>query len=117
VNFRTIVQEKQIIKSTTSPDTSLVTIEEQIHLLRGQRVVLSTDLAKFYGVSAKRLNEQVKRNRERFPKDFLFSLTDQEVSNLRSQLATSSWGDRPSIYSYARDYSRTWRLKKTPAGH
>lgn len=75
-----------------SPDISFVTIEERIHSIRGQRVVLSTDLAKFYGVSAKRLNEQVKRNKGRFPKDFLFRLTDQEVDNLRSQNATLEKG-------------------------
>lgn len=74
------------------PDTSLVTIEERIHLIRGQRVVLGGDLASFYGVSAKRLTEQVKRNRARFPKDFLFQLTDQEVSSLRSQNATLEKG-------------------------
>ena len=66
----------------------MVAIEEQVHLIRGQRVILSVDLANFYGVSAKRLNEQVKRNKERFPRDFLFQLTDQEVSSLRSQIAT-----------------------------
>ncbi len=80
------------MKVVKSPDTALVTIEEQIHLIRSQRIILSMDLARFYGVSAKRLNEQVKRNRERFPKDFLFQLTDQEVSNLRSQNATLEKG-------------------------
>ena len=81
------------MKDVKSSDTSLVIIEERIHLIRGQRVVLSMDLAKFYGVSAKRLNEQVKRNRERFPKDFLFQLTDQEVTSLRSQNATLEVSD------------------------
>lgn len=80
------------MKDIISSDTSLVTIEEQIHLIRGRRVVLSTDLAKFYGVSAKRLNEQVKRNKERFPRDFLFQLTDQEVNSLRSHYATLEKG-------------------------
>jgi len=80
------------MKDTKSLDTSLVTIEEQIHPIRGQRVVLSTDLARFYGVSAKRLNEQVKRNKGRFPRDFLFQLTVQEVEALRSQNATLEMG-------------------------
>jgi hypothetical protein len=80
------------MKVAMSRDTSIVTIEEQIHLIRGQRVVLGTDLARFYGVSAKRLNEQVKRNKVRFPKDFLFQLTDQEVNTLRSQNATLEKG-------------------------
>ena len=67
-------------------------IERSIFLVRGQRVMLDTDLAKLYGVTTKRLNEQVKRNRDRFPSDFMFQLTRQEVTNLRSQFATSSWG-------------------------
>lgn len=80
------------MKNPPSRDTSLVSIEEQIHLIRAQRVVLSTDLARFYGVSAKRLNEQVKRNKSRFPQDFLFQLTEQEVDTLRSQNATLEKG-------------------------
>jgi ORF6N domain len=68
-------------------------IEEGIFTLRGKRVMLDADLAKLYGVTTKRLNEQVRRNADRFPEDFAFKLTDQEVTNLRSQFATSS--DRP----------------------
>ena len=63
---------------------------DRILFLRGQRVVLDQDLAVVFGVSTKRLNEQIRRNLERFPEDFLFQLSDQEVSNLRSQFATSS---------------------------
>lgn len=62
---------------------------DRIFFLRGQRVVLDEDLAAVYGVSTKRLNEQIKRNLERFPEDFLFQLSDQEVGDLRSQFATS----------------------------
>jgi phage regulator Rha-like protein len=58
--------------------------------LRNQRVILDADLAELYGVSAKRLNEQIKRNPQRFPPDFLFRLTRAEYDNLRSQNATSS---------------------------
>lgn len=74
-------------------DASLIPaerIESRILVLRGQRVVLDRDLAALYGVSTKRLNEQVRRNQERFPKDFCFQLDLQEVANLRSQFATSS---------------------------
>ena len=67
-------------------------IEKSILLIRGQKVILDTDLAVLYGVSVKRLNEQVKRNRERFPSDFIFQLTEQEVSDLRSQFATLKRG-------------------------
>lgn len=66
-------------------------IENKIVVIRGQRVMLDSDLAMLYGVSTKRLNEQVKRNTGRFPKDFAFQLTVQEVELLnRSQFATGS---------------------------
>jgi hypothetical protein len=65
-------------------------IEEMIYLIRGQRVMLDFDLAKIYGVKLKRLNEQVGRNPDRFPKDFAFQLTLQEFTNMRSQIATAS---------------------------
>ncbi len=65
---------------------------DRILFLRGQRVVLDEDLAVVFGVSTKRLNEQIRRNLERFPEDFLFQLSDQEVSDLRSQIATSKEG-------------------------
>lgn len=65
-------------------------IEGVIHTIRGQRVMLDADLARVYGVTTKRLNEQVRRNKGRFPHDFMFLLNYQEVANLRSQFATSS---------------------------
>ncbi len=70
----------------------LMSVEERIHLIRGQRIVLDKDLAELYGLPTYRLNEQVKRNRDRFPADFMFQLTIQEVSNLRSQIAISKNG-------------------------
>ncbi len=60
--------------------------------MRGQRVMLDRDLAELYGVETKRLKEQVRRNIERFPDDFMFELTKNEFEILRSQFATSSWG-------------------------
>jgi hypothetical protein len=66
-------------------------IEQMIFTIRGQKVILDADLAHIYGVPTKRLNEQVRRNADRFPPDFAFILTDQEVTNLRSQFATSSY--------------------------
>ena len=54
--------------------------------------MLDSDLAKLYGVSTRRLNEQVKRNKKRFPRDFMFRLSKSELQNLMSQFATSSWG-------------------------
>ncbi len=71
-------------------------IASQIIELRGRKVILSAELASLYGVSTKRLNEQVKRNQERFPDDFAFRSTKQEQDSLRSQFATSKGrgGDR-----------------------
>jgi len=70
-------------------------IERSILLLRGQKVMLDSDLAALYGVETKRLLEAVKRNIERFPEDFMFQLNREEYGVLRSQFATSSsWGGR-----------------------
>lgn len=63
-------------------------IEQKILLIRGHRVMLDSDLAGLYGVVPKRLNEQVRRNKKRFPSDFMFQLTEEESSVLRSQIAT-----------------------------
>ena len=65
-------------------------VEKAILLMRGEKVILDVDLAALYGVTTTRLNEQVKRNQERFPADFAFRLTKDEFTNLISQLATSS---------------------------
>jgi len=67
-------------------------IERSILLIRGHKVLLDVDLAALYGVPTKRLNEQVRRNRARFPEDFMFQLTAEEVTYLRSQFATSNKG-------------------------
>lgn len=69
-------------------------IESKILLIRGQKVMLDADLAELYGVETKMLNRAVKRNSERFPEDFMFQLTAEEVDNLRFQFGTSSWGGR-----------------------
>jgi hypothetical protein len=69
-----------------------VRIESRIVWLRGQKVLLDSDLAVLYGVTTKRLNEQVRRNRRRFPPDFMFQLTVAEARDLRSQFATSKGG-------------------------
>ena len=65
-------------------------LESRILTIRGQKVILDNDLAAIYGVTSKRLNEQVRRNAKRFPSDFLFQLTRKEFVDLRSQIATSS---------------------------
>lgn len=91
----------------SKPDSSSIVpierIENAFLFIRGHKVILDAELARLYGVSAKRLNEAVRRNRDRFPADFIFQLTREEIeeltrqidsSNLRSQFATSSWGGR-----------------------
>ena len=71
---------------------SLPAVNFLIREIRGQRVILDSDLARLYGVSTKRLNEQVRRNIRRFPGDFMFRLSRAEYANLKSQIATSSLG-------------------------
>nr|WP_287938950.1 ORF6N domain-containing protein [Algoriphagus sp.] len=68
-----------------------------IHKIRNQKVMLDSDLAEMYGVPTKRLNEQVKRNLDRFPDDFMFQLNQEEWENLKSQIATASWGGRRTL--------------------
>ncbi|MEO8211259.1 MAG: ORF6N domain-containing protein [bacterium] len=72
-------------------------IDKKIYLIRNTRVMLDSDLAEIFGVNTKRLNEQVKRNIDRFPSDFMFILTGKEFDNLKSQFATSSWGGRRKL--------------------
>jgi ORF6N domain len=65
-------------------------ISNKIYYIRNQKVILDTDLALLYGLETKRLKEQVKRNLQRFPDDFMFELTKQEFENCRSQFVTSN---------------------------
>lgn len=65
-----------------------------IYVVRGQRVMLDEDLAKIYSVETKVLNQAIRRNSERFPKDFMFQLSLSEFTNLKSQIVTSRWGGR-----------------------
>ena len=67
-------------------------ITNKIYFLRDHKVMLDRDLAELYGVETKVFKQAVRRNKERFPDDFMFVLTNQEVRNLRSQIVTSSWG-------------------------
>ena len=91
-------------------------IERRIYLIRGQKAMLDTDLAELYQVSTSRLNEAVKRNRDRFPEDFMFQLTKEELENWRSQIAMSNpgakMGLRPSRLPTRRRHES--RRGKTP---
>ena len=71
-------------------DITPIKIQKMIYIIRDQKVMIDSDLALLYGVETKRLNEQVRRNIERFPKDFMFQLTTEEYDILKSQIATSS---------------------------
>lgn len=92
------MEEKQELVTTDS-------ICNRVYSIRGQQVMLDYDLAELYGYEVKRLNEQVKRNINRFPKDFMFQLTKTETEeffshkseNLKSQIATSSWGGKRKL--------------------
>ena len=75
-------------------------IEDKIFLIRGRKVMLDKELAKLYGVSTKRLNEQVRRNVKRFPADFMFQLTWKEAKSLRSQFATLKRGKHRKYCTY-----------------
>src|SRR5438876_5424153 len=80
----------QTFDSTMTSNRKIASLEGAIYLMRGQRVMLDSDLAAIYRVTTKRLNEQLKRNRSRFPEDFAFQLTAEEFRILKSQFATSS---------------------------
>ncbi len=77
------------ITPATAP-RSIEEIAQRILIVRGRRVLLDADLAAFYGETTKRLNQQVNRNRERFPEDFMFQFNAKEFADLRSQFATTS---------------------------
>ena len=67
-------------------------VATKIIFVRGKKVILDRDLAEMYGVKTKELNQAVQRNLKRFPNDFMYQLTREEVANLKSQIVTSSWG-------------------------
>ena len=90
---------KPVANCDQLPET--VDIQPLIRIIRGQHVMLDRDLSLLYKVETKRLNEQVKRNIERFPEDFMFQLSKDDVEILKSQNATSSWGgDRRLPYAF-----------------
>lgn len=77
-------------------------LESKIFLVRGQKVMLDFDLANLYQVPTRRLNEQVRRNIGRFPEDFMFQLTDNDLRSLRSQIATANFSMRRAMpYAFA----------------
>src|ERR1051326_1591482 len=83
---------KQKVSIPTGSVLPLEVIERKIYIMRGEKVMLDSDLAELYQVQTKVLNQAIRRNRNRFPEDFMFQLTAEETENLRSQIVTSSWG-------------------------
>lgn len=80
---------ENLTNSSVLPDEIIMS---KIYFIREQKVMIDKDLAELYGVETKALKQQVKRNMERFPVDFMFELSQEEFANLRSQIVTSSWG-------------------------
>ena len=88
-------------QKVTHPVLSDEIVMQQIYLIRGQKVMLDRDLAALYGYETKRMNEQVRRNQERFPASFMFQLTAEEVRHLRSQIATANVAVKSRTLPYA----------------
>lgn len=85
-------------KSTKqTPEISDELVVSRIHTVRGHKVMLDRDLAELYGVETKRLKETVRRNKERFPEDFMFEMNQEEFEQWRSQIATSNPGDKMGL--------------------
>ena len=72
-------------------------VKNLVYTIRNQRVMLDHDLADLFGVETRVVNQQVKRNNNKFPADFMFRLTKEEYDNLKSQFVSSSWGGRRTL--------------------
>jgi len=103
-----MAKKNEIAKVESASIQPLENIENLIHVIRGKQVMLDRDLARLYGVETKRLNQQVQRNLERFPTDFMFQLTKEEFENWKSQFATSNSDESlRSQFATSNDISRS----------
>jgi len=84
----------------SSKTISTTVIADKIYLIRGQKVMLDRDLAELYGVETRTLNQGVRRNKERFPEDFLFSLSRQEIMNLSQSVISSNIKHAPNVFVF-----------------
>lgn len=109
-----MAKKKDIAKTEVSTIRPVEQIESLILTIRGKQVMLDRDLARLYGVETKRLNEQVRRNIERFPEDFMFQLTKEEAEFSRSQIATMN-GDEQNLRSQFATSSENEILKSQNA--
>ena len=97
-NISSITEAANCDRKLSLPILTGEGIQNCIHIIRGEQVILDRDLARLYQVDTSQLNRQVKRNIERFPEDFMFQLTKDEVENLKCLNGTSSWGgDRRAL--------------------
>ena len=106
VTTAVVTKSNNLTLEIANRDIQHVNIESLIIMLRGQQTLLDRDLAMLYGVETRRLNEQVQRNIERFPEDFMFQLTKEEFENWKSQFATSNsikMGARKRPYAFTRN--------------
>ena len=106
VTTAVVAKSNNLTLEIANRDIQHVNIESLIIMLRGQQTLLDRDLAMLYGVETRRLNEQVQRNIERFPEDFMFQLTKEEFENWKSQFATSNsikMGARKRPYAFTRN--------------
>lgn len=106
VTTAVVAKSNNLTLEIAKRDIQHVNIESLIIMLRGQQTLLDRDLAMLYGVETRRLNEQVQRNIERFPEDFMFQLTKEEFENWKSQFATSNsikMGARKRPYAFTRN--------------
>ena len=109
-----MAKRNEIAKVESASIQPLENIENLIHVIRGKQVMLDVDLARLYGVETKRLNEQVKRNIERFPEDFMFQLTREEAESSRSQFATLNEDGELSRSQFATLNGRGHNIKHLP---
>lgn len=109
-----MAKRNEIAKVESASIQPLENIENLIHVIRGKQVMLDRDLARLYGVETKRLNEQVKRNIERFPEDFMFQLTREEAESSRSQFATLNEDGELSRSQFATLNGRGHNIKHLP---
>lgn len=109
-----MAKKNEIAKVESASIQPLENIENLIHVIRGKQVMLDVDLARLYGVETKRLNEQVKRNIERFPEDFMFQLTREEAESSRSQFATLNEDGELSRLQFATLNGRGHNIKHLP---
>ncbi|MEI6177772.1 MAG: ORF6N domain-containing protein [Verrucomicrobiota bacterium] len=94
-------KKKAVKPATTSAELVADRLALLVHLLRGEKAILDSDLARLYGVETKALNQAVQRNQDRFPSDFMFQLSQDEMESLRSQFVTLKQGQHRKYPPYA----------------